>query len=219
MSKIKIGLADDQQLFREGLGAIISGINEFDLLFTANNGAAFLCELGQGTVLPEVALLDIEMPQMDGLELLQKLREQHPDVKVLMLSIHANESLILRLIQMGACGYLLKNCSKEELVHAIKTTAENGYYMNPDTLRAIQHAGSRKGPVRNFAPVDLTHREIEVLKLICQELSNVEIADRLFISPRTVDGHRNNLLLKTGAKNTVGLVLFAVKNHFYEVYG
>lgn len=218
MSLIKIALADDQQLFRQGLGTIISNNAEFELLFDAENGVQFLERLATQPVLPAIALLDIEMPEMDGLELLQKLRVQYPDIKVLMLSVHSNERLIARLIHMEASGYLLKNCDKDELVKAIKATFQHGFYINKITLNAIQNAAGKRVASRSFGTIDLSPRETEVLKLICREYSNVEIAEKLFISPRTVDGHRNNLLLKTGAKNTAGLVLFAVKHELYEIY-
>lgn len=218
MSQIKIALADDQQLFRQGLGTILTGCPDFELLFDAESGRQFLDTLSAADVRPSVALLDVEMPDMDGMELLQKLRADYPDIRVLMLSVHSSERLIARLIKMGACGYLLKNCDKDELIRAVKSTFEQGIYINRIALAALQRPEAGKRVSGGFAAVNLTTREREVLRLICREYSNVEIAEQLFISPRTVDGHRNNLLLKTGSKNTAGLVLFAVKHELYDVY-
>jgi len=216
---IRIAIADDQILFRQSLSMLIAQDNRFELLFDANNGKHFL-EIQQNiSVIPHVALIDIEMPEMDGIELLEELKKSYPDLKVLILSAYSNDRLIARLIQMGASGYLLKNCDKDELIHAIVTVHEKGFYINEQTLKAIQSGSNKRLDIKDVHtnPFNLTQREIEVLQLICKEMSNMEIAEKLFISPRTVDGHRYNLLLKTGAKNTAGLVLFAVKNNIVEV--
>lgn len=219
MDNIKIAIVDDQKLFLKGLGALISGISEFELLFDAENGSDFLQKLNNQQIKPDVVLVDFEMPAMNGMELLEILKNKYPEIKTLLLSGHSNERLISRLIQKGACGYLIKNCEKEELVNAIKSTVENGFYINQLSLKAMQNfAGNNNVSAKNNSSIHLTQREKEVLKLICEEYSNVEIGEKLFISPRTVDGHRNNLLLKTGVKNTAGLVLFAVKNNLVEIF-
>lgn len=221
MKNITIALADDQLLFKQSLGMLISGVPEFELLFDAENGMLFLDQLKLMKKGPEIALIDIEMPEMDGMELLEIIKKEYPDIKVLILSAHSNERLISRLIQMGACGYLLKNCDKEELITAIYSVHKNGFYINQNTLKAIQNSGNnRKMTLKDLSigNGDLTQREIEVLQLICQQFNNTEIAEKLFLSPRTVEGHRNNLLLKAGVKNTAGLVLFAVKKQWFEVY-
>lgn len=215
MENIKIAIADDQQLFLKGLEALISAVPEFDLIFDAVNGSDFLKKLETGNIKPDIALIDFEMPEINGMQLLEILKEKYPEIKTLILSGHVNERLISRLIQKGACGYLVKNCDKEELVTAIRSTIQNGFYINQFTLKAMQTSNGRIIATEN---INLTQREKEVLKLICEEYSNVEIAEKLFISPRTVDGHRNNLLLKTGVKNTAGLVLFAVKNNLVEIF-
>lgn len=220
MKNITIALADDQLLFKQSLGILISSVPEFKLLFDAENGLLFLEQLRQMKVLPEIALIDIEMPEMDGMELLEVIKKEYPDIKVLILSAHSSERLISRLIQMGACGYLLKNCDKEELITALHSVQKNGFYINQNTLKAIQNAASNKKTTLKSLTLnngDITQREIEVLQLICQQFNNAEIGEKLFISPRTVEGHRNNLLLKAGVKNTAGLVLFAVKKELFEV--
>lgn len=220
MKNITIALADDQLLFKQSLGILISSVPEFKLLFDAENGLLFLEQLRQMKVLPDIALIDIEMPEMDGMELLEVIKKEYPDIKVLILSAHSSERLISRLIQMGACGYLLKNCDKEELITALHSVQKNGFYINQHTLKAIQNAASNKKTTLKSLTLnngDITQREIEVLQLICQQFNNAEIGEKLFISPRTVEGHRNNLLLKAGVKNTAGLVLFAVKKELFEV--
>jgi DNA-binding NarL/FixJ family response regulator len=219
MNQIKIAIADDQVLFREGLAALLQHIPDFELLFEAEHGAAMLEQLAAAEVLPDIALLDIEMPVMDGVVLQQEMQQRFPQVKAIMLSVNASERLTARLIHNGASGYLLKNCGRTELETAIRTTYTSGFYLDARVLKAIQTAS--RGNTRGLTNVDgvfieLSEREREVLQLICQELTNAEIAEKLFISPRTAEGHRNNLLLKTGCRNTAGLVLFAIKHQIFE---
>jgi DNA-binding NarL/FixJ family response regulator len=217
---ISVALADDQVLFREGIASLIKNEAGFSLMMEADNGLNFLSKLKNMDELPDILLMDMEMPGMDGMQLNDELRKTFPSIKVIVLSVHASERLIARMIQAGASGYLFKNCNKEELLNAIRNVFNNGFYITPAVLKAIQSpAANAKGTITNIQsiPIELSQREIEVLKLICEEFSNAEIAEKFFISVRTVDGHRNNLLAKTGCHNTAGLVLFAVKHHIFEV--
>lgn len=220
MSKIKIAIVDDQVLFRQGIAGLIKNEPGMDLLSEADNGAVFLEQLDQTGILPDIALIDIEMPVMDGIALNEALHQKYPSVKTIILSVHARERLVARMIEAGASGYLFKNCDKAELINALKTVYVSGFYINFDVLKAIQKASHLKNiSVRDVSniPIDITSREREVLQLICVEKSNAEIADKLFISIRTVEGHRKNLLAKTGCRNTAGLVLFAIRHHIYEI--
>lgn len=218
-NKINIALADDQVLFREGIASLIKNEEGFSLVMEADNGLDFLAKLQVANELPDILLMDMEMPGMDGMQLNDELRKKFPSIKVIVLSVHARERLIARMIQAGASGYLLKNCNKEELLNAIRNVFNNGFYITPDVLKALQSPNANtKGVLKvQSIPIELSQREIEVLKLICEEYSNIEIAEKLFISVRTVDGHRNNLLAKTSCHNTAGLVLFAVKHRIFEV--
>lgn len=220
MEVIRIGLVDDQKLFRQSLAALITGINGFELVMEADHGVDCLDKLKNLPAPPQVILMDMEMPEMDGMELNTKLHEQYPDIKVIVLSVHARERLIARMIEAGASGYLFKNCDKDELITAIQTVVSSGYYINAQVLKAIQqNAGQKDRTMRvgSKIPVELSSREKEILNLICREFSNAEIAEKLFISVRTAEGHRNNLLVKTGCRNTAGLVLFAIKYHLVEL--
>ncbi|MBL7765613.1 MAG: response regulator transcription factor [Chitinophagaceae bacterium] len=216
---INIALVDDQILFREGIASLIRNEKDFSLVMEADNGLDFLSKLKSSDILPDIVLMDMEMPGMDGMQLNDEIRKKYPSIKVIVLSVHARERLIARMIQAGASGYLIKNCNKAELLNAILSVYNNGFHITPDVLKAIQSpAANAKSPMNVQAiPIELSTREIEVLKLICEEHSNAEIAEKLFISVRTVDGHRNNLLAKTGCHNTAGLVLFAVKYRIFEV--
>jgi DNA-binding NarL/FixJ family response regulator len=220
MQPITIAIIDDQQLFRQGIASLINNVPEFKLLLEADNGEAFLDVLAkQEQDIPQIALIDMEMPVMDGIALNEKLQKNYPGIKVIILSVHAKERLIAHMVHAGASGYLLKNCDKEELLNALKTVHNSGFYINMHTLRAMQSNTSKKQKITNIdgISIDISLREREILTLICREYNNAEIAEKLFLSPRTVEGHRNHLLAKTGCKNTAGLVIFAVKSHIYNV--
>lgn len=220
MDEILISLVDDQLLFRSGLASLIRSVEGFTLLSEAENGKVFIEQLEVGSTLPHIALIDMEMPEMNGVELNAVLQKKYPSVKVLVLSTYNQDRFIGKMIETGACGYLTKNCEIDELVTAINATHKNGFYFNQDMLAAMRKTAQHKtADIKNLnnIAIELTEREKEILGLICQELSNIEIGKRLFISPRTVEGHRNSLLQKTGCRNTAGLVIFAIKNYFFHI--
>jgi DNA-binding NarL/FixJ family response regulator len=220
MEKIRIGIVDDQHLFRKGLAALIEGITNFELVAEAEGGNVLLEKLASLAVLPDVILVDMNMPEMNGIELATLLHNKYPDIKIIVLTVHDQERFISKMIQCGACGYLVKNAEIDELVDAINTVHETGFYLNDLTLKAMANASKYKSDnitnINNI-PVEITKREHEILQMICKQWTNSEIADKLFVSVRTVDGHRNNLLAKTGCRNTAGLVLFAVSNGLYDL--
>jgi len=220
MSSIRLALIDDQKLFRQSLAALLAGFSAFELVAEAENGNDFLQQMERAAALPHIVLMDMEMPGMDGMELQELLQKRYPSIKIIVLSVHARERLIARMIEAGSSGYLVKDCDKEELATAIHSVATSGFYINGQVLKALQSAAGQKGKsMRNInnIPIEISVREREVLQLICQEYSNSEMAGRLHISIRTVEGHRNNLLSKTGCRNTAGLVLFAIKYNIYEL--
>jgi DNA-binding NarL/FixJ family response regulator len=217
---IRLALVDDQVLFRQGIASIINSEKGMTLSMEADNGLDFLANLKKLELLPEITLMDMEMPGMDGLQLIEELQKYYPSIKIIVLSVHDSERLVARAIKAGACGYLFKNCNKDELINAVFNVFNNGFYITPAVLKAIQSpTANNRNAVTNIQsiPIELTQREKEVLVLICKEYSNAEIAEKLFVSVRTVDGHRNNLLAKTGCHNTAGLVLFAVKHQIFTV--
>lgn len=219
MDTIRVALVDDQQLFRQGISLLVGNTPGLEISFEADNGQNCLDQLKDINELPHVALVDMEMPIMDGMELVTQLQEHYPDIRIIMLSVHSNERMIARMIQLGASGYLIKNCDKEELIKAIQTTHASGFYINGQALKAMQTHSGKTSSIKNLngIAIELSSREKEVLEMICQEFTTAEIADKLFISTRTVEGHRNNLLIKTGCRNTAGLVLFAVKHHLHLI--
>ncbi|MBC7759734.1 MAG: response regulator transcription factor [Phormidesmis sp. FL-bin-119] len=220
MKPIKITIAEDQNLFRQAICMLIESEPGIRLLGEVPNGKLLLELLEASTELPDILIMDMSMPEMDGLELSRALYQKFPQIRIIVLSVHASERLIAEMITSGASAYLVKNCDREELITAIKTTHETGFYMNRQTLLAIQESSRKKNKSMKTladAPSELTPRETEILLLICQEKSSQEIAETLFLSARTVEGHRINLLLKTGSRNTAGLVLFAVRNQLLQV--
>jgi len=219
VGKIKIAIVDDQQLFRKAIAEIIAGIDEFKLILDVENGRLLLDELATLPELPDVVLVDLDMPVMNGVELNIALHIQYPSIKVIVLTVFNQERFITKMITDGANGYLAKNCDIEELILAINAVHKTGFYFNEDCIAALRKAslyGTRKLKNINNLRFDLTDREREILLLICKEYTNSEIAALLHISIRTAEGHRNNLLLKIGCKNTAGLVIFAIKNGLYE---
>jgi len=218
---IKIAIADDQNLFRQSLGILIDSVAHFKLISESDNGNSFLDKLKlKGSLLPDVAIIDMDMPAMNGIELNNKLHELYPQIKVIVLSVHDQALLITQMINAGAAAYLEKNCDKNELITAIDTVYKTGFYFNTGTLMALRNSANHKAHAQkniNQLPVKLTEREKQVLQLICKEYSNAEIAVQLFLSQRTVEGHRINLINKAACRNTAGLVLFAIKYSLFQL--
>lgn len=212
---ITVSIADDQSLFRKGLVSLLRTLPGIEVTSEASNGKEILEALEATSIQPMVILLDIKMPVMDGYETTQVLRKRFPEIKIIILTNHTEDRFILNLLESGAHAYLFKDAEPEELELSIQRVVSDGFYFSPAIYQLIQdYSKNRKASSLTKSTLNpLTTREIEVLKLICQELSTEEIADTLFISKRTVEGHRNNLLLKTGAKNMAGLVIYAVKNN------
>ncbi|MFT7120441.1 MAG: DNA-binding NarL/FixJ family response regulator [Neolewinella sp.] len=182
----------------------------FNVVFEASNGKQFFERLSFELV--DVVILDVEMPVMDGIETLKRLHQIKPEIKVLMLTMHDNDRLINHLMQLGASGFLLKDEDPEIVITAVKRVAEDGVYFRDYVSRALlkgsKQQNNRKGEALH---TKLSERELQVLQLICKEHTSKEIAEQLFISYRTVEGHRRSMQEKTGAKNIVGLVLYAVE--------
>ena len=212
---IRLALADDQLLFRRGLVMLLRDMTGVQVVFECGNGEELLMGLRDNPI--DIVLLDLEMPVLDGMQALVRVKAEHPDVKVIILSTHEKEAHIANAMELGANGYMLKSADTNEIENAVRSVHESGYYYSDRVSHAMLHGLVKKQKMKPiFQEVDpLSERELEVLRAICQELTNTEIAGKLFISPRTVEGHRNNMLLKTGAKNTAGLVVYAITKGIY----
>jgi DNA-binding NarL/FixJ family response regulator len=215
---IKIAIADDHTLFKAGVIELLQGQPDMQLLFETQNGKAFI-EYILAEAIPDIALIDLEMPGMNGMELTAYLHNNFPSIKVIIVSAYNYERYIAKLIESGASAFLSKSVTTAILFEAIRHTWQYGFYMTETAFKAMQKTSFSQKAYNtvNHIPVELTAREKEVLQLICRELTNQEIAERFSVSVRTIEGHRNNLLLKTGCRNTAGLVLFAIRHGFIEV--
>lgn len=220
MSSIRIAVIDDQHLFRQGLAMIIKSISDFELVLEAPDGRQFLHALSYLDQLPDIALVDLNMPHLNGVELSEQMRQQYPAIKIIVVTVYSQARYVAKMVENGASGYLLKNCSATELESAIRSVYKTGFYFTPQTMQTIAGSLRRKQPgfynINNI-PVELTPRETDILQLICEEYTNPEIAQKLFLSPRTVDGYRNSLLAKVGCRNTAGLVIFAIRYELFKV--
>src|SRR6202012_3267022 len=218
MGKIKLAIADDHKIFRNGLKATLEDCEDFDLVLEASNGRQLTAMLND--INPDVILMDIKMPEMDGIQTTAYVKQRYSHVKVLALSMFNEDKYIVDMMKAGASGYLLKNAEPEEIIEAILTVYNKGFYFNEHlSVTLIKQLVGPSSHNDNFGQqtVDLNDREIEVLKLVCQEHSNQEIADKIFLSVRTVEGYRARLFEKTGSKNLVGLVIFAIKKGIISV--
>jgi DNA-binding NarL/FixJ family response regulator len=212
---IRLALADDQRLFRKGMAMLLKDMAGAEVVLECANGAELLTAL-KGTPV-DLVLLDLQMPVLDGRKTLVHLKKEHPQVKVIILSTHDEEAVIAELMGMGANGYMLKSAEPDEIDTAIRAVSQSGFYLNDTVDRVMLHGLVKKKQVKAaFNEIDpLSEREVEVLRGICKELTTAEIGMQLFISPRTVDFHRNNLLLKTGARNAAGLVVYAMSKGIF----
>ncbi|MBL7955066.1 MAG: response regulator transcription factor [Flavobacteriales bacterium] len=212
---IRLALADDQVLFRKGLAMLLQDMADVQVALECANGEELLKALTHTPV--DIVLLDLQMPVLDGIATTKRIKKDFPEVKVIILSTHDEDPMIARLMELGANGYMLKTAEPDEIDTAIRSVAANGFYFSELVSRVMLHGLVKKKQVKPvFNEIDpLSERELDVLRGICQEFTTAEIAAKLFVSPRTVDFHRNNLLLKTGAKNAAGLVVYAItKGHF-----
>ena len=213
MNAIRIALVDDHALFRNGLKLLLS--DRFSVVMEAQNGKEFIDNLTPDNA-PDVVLMDISMPVMNGIDAARAAISKVPELKIIALSMFGEEDYYYEMINAGAKGFLLKNSDIKDVIAAIEQVAAGNSYFSQDVLYNV---------IRNFNPrkesdsddITLSKRELQVLQGICKGLSNQEIADTLFISKRTVDKHRSNLLSKTNSKNTANLVMYALKHKLVSI--
>lgn len=209
----KIALADDHVVMRNGLASLLKDLG-YTILYEADNGKDFI-EKTKKEQLPDVALLDINMPKMDGYETAAWLKENFPEVRVLALSMYDDDAAIIRMLKNGAKGYILKDSNIADVKSAIDSVLSKGYYYSElvtgKLIHSINHLdGPDHASIKEM--LKLNNREIEFLKLACTEMSYKEIAEQMFLSPRTVEGYRDALFEKLNLRSRVGLVIFAIKN-------
>jgi len=214
---IRVMIADDHNMFVEGVESILFGMDNIQVVSKCYTGPEVFEKLA--TIPADVILLDINLPGMNGIEVCQKLNKEYPDIKVLALSMHNEESFVTEILKYGAQGYILKNTGKKELIHAIETINNGQSYFSEEVTETImkslvnQRTGSKKSAA---AAPKISRREKDVLDLIVKEHTTQEIADTLFISLKTVESHRRSLLTKLGVRNTAGLVRVAIENQLIK---
>jgi DNA-binding NarL/FixJ family response regulator len=216
VSIINYAIADDHHIFRQGIRLVLKDEPRLNCIGEAGTGRELITLLNrQGA---DVVLLDLKMPDMDGIEATQEIRNLFPELKIIVLTMHNDEPFVLHLMELGANGYLVKNAYPEEIIKAIYSVHETNYYFNElvSTTLLRKIATSRKYKPKYQVGIDLTDREKQVLQLICQEKTAVEIGATMYLSPRTIEGIRATLIEKIGVKNVAGLVLYAVRNGLSE---
>jgi DNA-binding NarL/FixJ family response regulator len=211
MKMIKVAIVDDHKMFRDGVISILNEVDDINPIWSASNSAETLKLLNDQ--IPDVLMMDLSLGEESGFTLTSQILEKYQAIKILVLSMHHEDSYIIHILELGARGYILKEAGSDEMIRAIRVVSNGDtYYSKHVSEVLIKNITSGTRPKSNTPQIDLTKREIEILKLIAEEFSNPEIADMLYISVRTVDTHRRNLLDKLGVKNTAGMVKYAIKH-------
>ena len=208
--KIQVAIVDDHNLLRKALAKLISSFDNYSVLFEGDSGREIKNKIGQHIV-PDIILLDVNMPDMDGYETVRWLHKNHPQVKVLALSMFSDENTIIRMLRLGAKGYILKNIEPEELKLALDSIMKKDFYLS-DYISGKIISGLHKDLGNPDDEVLLSDKEKEFLRLVCSELTYKDIADKMFVSHRTVDNYRNTLFDKLKVRSRVGLVMYAIKH-------
>ncbi|MFN1216579.1 response regulator [Chryseobacterium kwangjuense] len=219
--QIKIALIDDEQLILEGVKMLLSNEKNISVCLTSNNGPDFIEKLGSLSAdeFPHIALVDVQMQPMNGFELVEILKEKYPDLRIIILSSHYKTSILGYMVKLGVSAFLPKNSDRKTFIDAITMVYKNGVFFTAEDHQMLFTYMNSSAKKKSLFEMDdeLSEREKDVVKLICQEFTNNEIGEKLFISPRTVESHRQRILEKIGAKNTVGIVIYAVVNNIYSL--
>jgi DNA-binding NarL/FixJ family response regulator len=214
---ITIALVDDDGLIVSLLTDFLGNQSNIEVCYTADSGETLLEKLATETALPDVMVLDLNMKGINGVEVTEYLKENYPSIRVILMTSHYKRSFMGFMLKTGVAAFIPKGISPVQLVEIIKEIYENGFYFMEDQLGVLREQISHKAPKPTLVEGNkLTEREIEVLKLICFQKTAKEIGEKLFITPRTVEGHKSNLFIKTGARNVAGLVIYAIQNNYIE---
>lgn len=213
--KILVAIADDHSLMRNALGKLINSFGDYTVIFEANNGKEIRPLIHQHGI-PDIVLVDVNMPEMDGFETTKWLHTNYPQVKVLVLSMLSDERTIIRMMRLGAKGYLLKNAEPEELKEGLDSVMSKDVYL-PDIISGKLISGLHRDADKDEEAVVLNEREKEFLRWVCTELAYREIAEKMNLSARTIDDYRQNLFTKLKVHSRIGLALYAIRNGIAEV--
>lgn len=213
---IKIVIVEDHTLFREGIKSLLSKIDDFSIVGEFSNGKEFIDSIF--SLDTEIVLMDIEMPFMNGIEASRQAKIKRPELEIIALSMYSNQKYYYEMIKSGVSGFVLKEATTTELEKAIRDVKSGSGFFSPKLLRqAVINISEIESKKNKIEKLQLTEREIEILDLICKGMSNNEISEKLFLSPKTVESHKSKLLRKTDTKNTAGLIIYAIKNELIEI--
>ncbi len=205
-----IVIVDDHTLLSQAISGLVNSFEDFEVLYTCKNGQELIDKLVFKENIPDIILMDVQMPIMDGIEATAHLKEHFPDIKVIALSVEAEERTILRMLRAGAKGYLLKDTEKSVLENALKELDEQGFYHTNTVAQLLVKS------LEEDHSLALKEREVEFIKHACTEMTYNEIADKMFLSPKTIQGYRDSVFSKLNLKNRTGLVIYAIKNGFFK---
>lgn len=211
MKKHTLVVVDDHTLLSQAIAGVVSSFDDFEVLYTCKNGAEVIEKFKNPNNIPNIVLMDVNMPIMNGIETTSWIKDSQPNVNVIALSVEEDEKTILKMLRAGAKGYMLKDTDKKTLEVALLKVIDTGFYHSNSVSEILMNSFNGKTAV----DVVLKDKEIELLKLICTELTYKEIADIMIVSPKTIDGYRDNLFVKLHVKNRIGLVLYAIKNKLF----
>lgn len=212
---INIIIVDDHEIFRNGLKMVLNRLKYVNILAEASNGKEFLELLPDHH--PDIVLMDIEMPVMNGIEATEKAMKEYPGLKIIALTMFNDDEYIQSMIDAGVKGFLIKNIKKDILDRALQEVSNGGNYYSQELMQFFTRRLTKEDDKSKEDELNITKREKEILQLMAEGMNNKEIADSLFVSERTIIGHKSNLLAKTGCKNTIGLLAYAIKNKLVEI--
>lgn len=214
---IKIVIADDHPIFRDGFKVLLRDQKDIQLIGEASNGEELIDLVMR--LRPNVVITDIKMPIMDGIDASKYLTRHIPEIKIIALSVFNDDYLVVDMLEAGAHGYLLKNTTKHELFEAIRTVAAGEvYYCNDTSVKMARLIGlSKFNPYKNKIEPHFSPREMEIMRLICEQFSNKEIAETLHLSIRTIESYREQIFEKTSSRNMVGVAIYAIKHNIYSI--
>ena len=213
MKQFSVVIVDDHTLLSQAIGSMVNTFDKFNVLYTCKNGQDLIDKFADGGNIPDVVLMDINMPIMNGIETTEWISKSHPNVNVMALSVEDEDFTILKILKAGAIGYLLKDTEKSVLENALIEVVENGFYHTKSVTNLLMRSISGN----EVKEIVFSKNERQFLKFSCTELTYKEIADRMCLSPKTIDGYRNSLFIKLKVKNRVGLVTYAIKNKIYTL--
>ncbi|MBL7712901.1 MAG: response regulator transcription factor [Chitinophagaceae bacterium] len=215
MTQYSIAIVDDHQIVSEAIAGLINGMPQFKVLYEVRNGRELVHKFSSRKNVPDLVLLDINMPIMNGFETAAWLQEQHPELPFVALTMNDDDESIIKMLRLGAKGYLIKDIDSDELLIALDEVIKKGfYYTDLVTSKLLLNLGDKRSAVK---PIEMKEKELEFIRLVCTEMTYKEIAEAMYVSPKTIDGYRDALFQKLDVKNRIGLVMFAIKQGWVEV--